>query len=360
MKKVLFTATVDSHIKAFHLPYLKMFKDKGYEVHVATNGSDEIDYCDKKHIITFERNPFKLNNIKAIKKLRKIIETEEFDIIHTHTPMGSVVTRLAARKVRKKGTRVIYTAHGFHFFKGASIINWLVYFPVEYVMSYFTDDLITINTEDYERAKKKLKAKNTHYIPGVGVSKEKFDIKMSKKEISEYRKDLGLSDDDIVLIYVAEMNKNKNQKMVIEAMKLLIEKNKSYKLLLVGKDSYNGFHQKMVDDMNLNDCIKILGFRTDIPKLFKISNIAVSASQREGLPLNLIEANFSGLPIVCTDNRGHRDLREHSDNIRLVKLGDVDGMIVDILNIHIKNYRFMSIYEIEKISEKMSVIYSIN
>ena len=131
MKKVLFTATVDSHILQFHLPFLKLFKENGYEVHVATNGNDEIPYCDVKHVVSFERSPIKINNLKAIGQLRKIINEEKFDIIHTHTPMGSVITRLAAKKARKKyHTRVIYTAHGLHFFKGAPLKNWLIFYPI--------------------------------------------------------------------------------------------------------------------------------------------------------------------------------------------------------------------------------------
>ena len=130
MKKVLFTATVDSHILHFHIPYLKLFKENGYEVHVATNGDEKIPYCDVKHKISFERNPIKLNNLKAIKQLKKVIDKEKFDIIHCHTPMGSVVTRLAAKKARKNGTRVIYTAHGFHFYKGSPLLNWLIFYPI--------------------------------------------------------------------------------------------------------------------------------------------------------------------------------------------------------------------------------------
>ena len=151
MKKVLFTATVDSHILQFHLSFLKKFKEKGYEVHVATKGNDEIPYCDVKHFIPFERSPLKINNIKAIFKLKKICDFEKFDIIHTHTPMGSVVTRLAAMKARNKyHTRLIYTAHGFHFFKGAPIKNWILFYPIEKFLSRFTDTLILINEEDFD------------------------------------------------------------------------------------------------------------------------------------------------------------------------------------------------------------------
>ena len=178
----MFTATVDSHILHFHLPYLKLFKDQGYEVHVATNGTEEIPYCDKKHTISFERSPYKINNLKAIKQLKQIIDKENYEIIHTHTPMGSVVTRLAAKGARKKGTRVIYTAHGFHFYKGAPLINWLLFYPVEKYLSKYTDTLITINDEDYQLAKKKFKKTNVEYVPGVGIDPNKFDIKMPNDE----------------------------------------------------------------------------------------------------------------------------------------------------------------------------------
>jgi glycosyltransferase EpsD len=185
MKKVLFTATVDSHILQFHLPFLKMFKENGYEVHVATNGNEKIPYCDVKHVVSFERSPIKINNLKAIKQLKKICEKEKFDIIHTHTLMGSVVTRLAAKKARRKyNTRIIYTAHGFHFFKGAPIKNWILFYPVEKYLAKYTDTLITINQEDYELAKMKFnkRCKDIQFVPGVGIDEKKFDFEMTKKK----------------------------------------------------------------------------------------------------------------------------------------------------------------------------------
>lgn len=183
MKKVLFTATVDSHILQFHIPYLKMFKEKGYEVHVATNGTEAIPYCDVKHVVSFARSPIKTSNLKAIIQLRKIINENNFEIVHCHTPMGSVVTRIAAKKAKKRGTRVIYTAHGFHFFKGAPMVNWLVFYPVEKYLSKYTDCLITINQEDYELAKRKFKkCKQIELVHGVGVDKSKFDFEMSERE----------------------------------------------------------------------------------------------------------------------------------------------------------------------------------
>lgn len=354
VKKVLFTATVDSHILHFHIPYLKMFKDMGYETHVATNSDEAIPYCDKKYKISFERSPFKLNNLKAIKQLKKVVEEEKFDIIHCHTPMGSVVTRLASKHARKAyGTRVIYTAHGFHFYKGAPKINWLIFYPVEKYLSKYTDDLITINNEDYELAIKKFKAKRTHYVPGVGVDPKKFDFELSQEERHELRKSLGIKDDDIVLIYVAELNKNKNQIMAIKAMEKLIVENSKYKLLLVGKDSYNGEYQRLVQELKLENNVIFTGYRKDVPKLMKISNIAISTSLREGLPVNLIEATMCGLPIVATNCRGNRDISKI-----LVDIDNVDEFKNKILHLKIQNNNLNEELKLENIMKKYLDIYN--
>lgn len=367
MKKVLFTATVDSHILAFHIPYLKLFKDKGYEVHVATNGNEKIPYCDKKIMIPFERNPFKLNNLKAIKKLRKVIESEHYDIIHTHTPMGSVVTRLAAKKARKKGTRVIYTAHGFHFFTGAPLINWCLFYPVEKHLSKYTDTLITINMEDYERAKRKFKkCKDIQYVPGVGIDEKKFDFKMSEKEKMELRKSLGLKKDDFVLIYPAELNKNKNQILLIEVIESIIKKYPNVKLLLPGKDSYDGHYQKIVAEKKLNNHIFFLGFRKDIPKLLKISDLAVASSLREGLAVNIMEAMCVGLPVIATDCRGQRELIENEENGYVIEYNkdDFEEKILELYQ-NKKKYKKFSVnshnqsssFLLNDILDRMSKIY---
>lgn len=310
-KKVLFVATVDSHIELFHLPYLKMFKDKGYEVHVATNTDKKIQYCDKKHKISIERNPFKLNNLKAIHQLKKIVNAEHFDIIHCHTPMGGVVARLAAKKARKNGTRMIYTAHGFHFFKGAPLKNWLLFYPVEKYLAKYTDTLITINTEDFERAKKKFgkRCKDIQYVPGVGVDEKKFSKKLTAKQKHELRKSLGLKDDDFVIICAGRLDTNKRQDILIRAVdKLINYDSDKYHLLLVGPDENSGRFQMLTRELCAERNVHFLGRRDDVMKLMKISDLSVSASVREGLPLNLIEAAYCGLPILASNNRGHRDI----------------------------------------------------
>lgn len=292
MRKVLFTATVDSHILQFHIPYLKMFKEKGYEVHVATNGRADIPCCDVKHIVSFERNPFKINNLKAIKQLKKIVDEEKFDIIHCHTPMGSAVTRLASKKARKNGTRVLYTAHGFHFYKGAPLKNWIIYYPVEKYLSKFTDCLITINQEDYELAKRRFskRCKDIEYVPGVGIDENKFDFEMTEEEKQKLRESLGIKNDDFVMIYPARLDKNKNQGLLIDAVKKLSREFPNIQLLLPGNDELNGYYQNMAKERDVESKIHFLGYRKDIQRLIKISNLAVSSSLREGLPVNIMEA----------------------------------------------------------------------
>ncbi len=347
MKKVLFTATVDSHILQFHLPFLKMFKENGYEVHVATNGDESIPFCDKKIKISFERNPFKINNLKAIGQLRKVINEEKYDIIHTHTPMGSVVTRLAAKQARKKyGTRVIYTAHGFHFFKGAPILNWLLFYPVEKYLSRYTDTLITINMEDYDLAKSKFKkCKDIQYVPGVGIDEEKFNFVMTETEKHKLRSSLGIKDDDFVMIYPAELSIRKRQIWLINTIYELLKEHTDIHLLLPGKDSLNGQCQELVKDLNLEKQIHFLGYRNDIPKLLKISNLAVSSARQEGLPVNLMEAMYVGLPIVASDCRGNRDLIEDTINGYLVSIDNNEKMKKSIKNC----------YENTEIREKYSI-----
>lgn len=315
MKKVLFVASVASHIKSFHEPYLKLLKDNGYKTYVASSwnlkSEDKIAYCDVFNEICIERNPIKISNIKAIFQLMKIIDNERFDIIHCHTPMGAVVTRLAAIKARKKyGTRVIYTAHGFHFFKGAPLKNWILFYPVEKILAKYTDTIVTINTEDYRLARDKFRKKcsDIQYVRGVGINIEKFDIEISNKEKLEMRKLFNISEKDYILTCVARLDNNKNQSFLIECMDELLKKRKDIHLLLVGRDELNGYYQKITAEKNLNKNIHFLGNRDDIPRILKISNLVVSASKREGLPVNVIEAIAANKKVVALSCRGMKDL----------------------------------------------------
>lgn len=372
MKKVLFTATVDSHILQFHIPFLKLFKENGYEVHVATNENETIPYCDVKHVVSFERSPIKINNLKAIKQLRKIINKEKFDMIHCHTPMGSVVTRIAAKKARKNGTRVIYTAHGFHFYKGAPILNWIVFYPVEKWLAKYTDTLITINKEDYDLAKKKFskRCKDIEYVPGVGIDENKFNFEMTEEEKLELRKSLGINKDDFVMIYPAELSNRKRQIWLIDTVADLLKGHKEIHLLLPGKDSLKGKCQELANKLGVNNQIHFLGYRKDIPRLLKISNLAISSAMQEGLPVNIMEAMYVGLPIVASDCRGNRDLVKNNVNGFLIQLNNARSFADSVKNIRennkesvkfsIESKKSIKDYLLKIIMEKMKQIYKIN
>ena len=367
MEKVLFTATVDRHILSFHVPYLKWFKEQGYEVHVASNGDSDIPFADVKYNIPFERSPYKLANLKAYKQLKKIINDNSYKLIHCHTPMGSVLTRLAAKKARKNGTKVIYTAHGFHFFKGAQIKNWLLYYPVEKWLSKYTDCLITINDEDYECAvKKNFKAGSIKKVNGVGIDLNKFTPQTEELKI-KLREEYQFDKDDFILMYAAELNYNKHQDLLINVVNLLKDKIPNIKLLLAGTGKLRKQYEEQIRAKNLQKYVKLLGLRKDIPKLLKLSDVAVASSRREGLPVNVMEAMATGLPLVVTKTRGHIDLVKHGVNGFVVGINDIEGFANAIEKLYKietlresygkKNLELIKEYSIENVIEQMKEIY---
>lgn len=320
MAKALYVATVvKTHIMEFHIPYLKMLKEMGWETAVAARNDYEnpneceIPFCDSYFDVPFERNPFKLGNVKAYKQLKTIINDGEYDVIHCHTPMGGCLTRLAANKARKNGSKVFYTAHGFHFYKGAPLINWLIYYPVERFLAHKTDVLLTINTEDYHRARR-FKAGKKVYIPGVGIDIERY----SKHNIerNRMRKENGIPVDAKVLLSVGEVNSNKNHRIVIEALPDL----EDYWYVICGKGPLEHNHRKLAESLGVSERVIILGYRTNVEDYYKMSDIFVFPSKREGLGLALMEAMASEMICVASINRGTNDLlgesnlRFHSNN----------------------------------------------
>lgn len=325
MKKILFVATITDHFYYFHLPYLKLFHDVGWEVHVAGKGNRKLPNCDVQHEISIDRSPFSVTNIKAYREIKKIIDEGNFDIIHCHTPMGGMLARLAASKKRKSGTSVLYTAHGFHFYKGAPALNWLVFYPIEWAMSQKTDCLITINNEDYEFAKKHFKHPRVELVDGVGYNNNRF-FEISPTEKKGIRKQKGYDADEILLIYVAELNANKNQSMLLKATKKLLDDKYNIRLLLAGADNFSGKNQSIAKELGIENKVEFLGHREDVEELLKMSDICIASSLREGLPVNIMEAMACGLPTVAADNRGHRALIKNGEDGFVVKANDFDEM----------------------------------
>ena len=330
--KVLFVATVRSHIGQFHMPFIKKLKELGFTVDAAYRDNSEqkqgldTSAIDTVYEVPFTRTPYSFGNIKAYFKLKKIINGGNYDAVHCHTPMGAVITRLAARKARKNGTKVIYTAHGFHFYNGASKKNWLIYYNVEKYLAKYTDCLITINSEDYEIATKDFtKAGKILHVDGVGVELSRFKPK-TEEEINELRKGYGYSDSDFLMIYPADFCYRKNQIMLMRAMELIYEKHKNAKMLLPGLQDDSAECREYCRAHGLETCVEFLGYRRDIYDFAGMCDLSLSSSRQEGLPINLIEALALGNPIVATDVRGNNDVVEDGVNGYLVKLNDFESM----------------------------------
>lgn len=317
-KKVLYVATVLSHICQFHLPYLKMFKENGYEVHVAArdnlgekNGL-QLKYADSHFEIDFKRSPFSPKNLKAYKQLKSVIDREGYDLIVCNTPVGGIVTRLAAKKARKKGTKVVYIAHGFHFYKGAPKKNWLAYYPIEKLFAKKCDTLVTITEEDFLLATKKFKT-NTIRMHGVGVDMDRH-FAVSEQEKQEIRKELNILDDEFMCLCTGELNANKNQISLIQMVPKIKEKIANFKLWLAGNGPLREQLEAEIERLNLTDSVKLLGYQTQIEKFVRASDIVCSASKREGLPFNIIEAMLAKRPVVASVNRGHKELIKNGQN----------------------------------------------
>ncbi|MEJ9306002.1 glycosyltransferase family 4 protein [Priestia megaterium] len=311
--KVLFCATVDFHFQAFHLPYMKWFKEQGWEVHVAANGNMKLPYVDQKYNISIQRSPFHMGNMKAYRELKTVIDENKYNIIHCHTPMGGVLARLAARKARKQGTKVIYTAHGFHFCKGAPPVNWLFYYPIEKTLARYTDCLITINQEDYQLATQHFRAKRIEHVHGVGINTENFKPANEKEKI-HLKESFGYHPDDFLLFYAAEFNKNKNQQLLLQSLALIKDEIPHAKLLLAGKGPLLENCRELAANLGIFHMVEFLGYRNDLQKIVPMCDVAVASSFREGLPVNIMEAMACGLPVVALDNRGHRELVQNNKN----------------------------------------------
>ena len=313
--KILYVTTIGATMRFFK-DFVKQLSEEGHTVEIATNEKlvpvhDAVrELGCKVHQISCVRTPFNKGNLKAIRELKKIVSENEYDIVHCHTPIAAMCTRLACINQRKKGTKVFYTAHGFHFYKGAPLKNWLIYYPIEKICSYFTDILITINKEDYVLAQKKMKAKRIEYVAGVGLDTSRFrncvvDVKAKREEI-------GVPEDAFFVMSVGELNKNKNQETIIRAISQIDNKNIHY--ALAGRGALVEHLRSVAEECGIGDRVHILGLRNDIAELYKSADVCCFPSFREGLGMAAIEAMTSGLPLVAANNRGTREYCKDGHN----------------------------------------------
>lgn len=317
MKRVLMLASVASMIDQFNMPNIALLQKLGYEVDVACNFIEGNTCSDERvaelkqklqdmHVrcyqIDFARNIKHMGqNMRALRQVEGLMKQNGYAFCHCHSPIGGVVARIAGHRTR---TKVIYTAHGFHFYQGAPVMNWLVYYPVEKMLSRWTDVLITINHEDYKLAKKKFKMKKLTYVPGIGIDTQREGL--SQKEKEEKRKELGIPQDAFLITNAAEFTPNKNQKTVIEAIEQLHNPNIYFVMCGIGEKKAE--LEQYVKEHGLEEHIRFVGFRNDLHEILQTSDCFVLSSFREGLSVALMEAMAEGLPVVCGWIRGNVDL----------------------------------------------------
>jgi glycosyltransferase EpsD len=370
--KILYVTTISNTVNAFLIPHIQFLIEQGNQVDVAFNIEQEVNPrlmemgC-KIHRVPFQRSPIKMENYIAFKQIRRIVKEEGYELIHTHTPVASFVTRLACRDI--SGIKVIYTAHGFHFYKGAPKRNWAIYYTMEKMAARWTDGIITINEEDYQSAKKMQfrKGKAAVYkVDGVGIDLNRFVLQTVEKKM-ELRREYGYQEDDFLVVYAGELSYRKHQDLLIDAVHLLKGKIPNIKLLLAGSGPLRDEYKNQALQLGVNENIDFLGYRSDIDKLLMLSDLAVSSSRQEGLPVNVMEAMATGLPLVVTDSRGNRDLVRNGENGMVVGIDDREGLARAIQDLYRseslrvefsrKNQEAVKRYALERIVHEMGEIY---
>lgn len=332
MKKILLATHVSGFVPQFEMNNVKTLQELGYEVHYASNFNNVSYGTDNSrlegtgiicHQVDFARSPFDLKaHKKAVAQLKELMQKEDFSMLHCHTPVGAALSRLVAAPYRKCGLKVLYTAHGFHFYKGAPLKYWLMFYPVERYLAGKTDVLITINEEDFERAKRFCCFKKTkvQYLPGVGVDLAYWSGKdLESGERQEIRKnirqELGVADFEQMLLSVGELIPRKNHEAVIRALAEEKKKEtKNFRYFICGQGDLKEYLQNLIDTLELSKEVTLLGYRKDIRNLLYGADVFVFPSKQEGMPMALMEAAAAGVVLKASDIRGNREVLRDSQN----------------------------------------------
>lgn len=312
----------------FLMPHVKNLSANGYEVEiVCSEVGARLNEVRKKvgpyvkaiHVVRLRRNPLSLTNLKGYGDMKRVMASTHYDIIWANEPVMGVMTRLCARQLRKQGTKVMYMVHGFHFFAGAPVLNWMIYYPVEKLTARLADMIVTVNTEDYARAQT-FNVKEVEYIHGIGINTKRLTLGEKRGNI---RKELGLGENDFIVLSVGELNRNKNQQTIIKAIAKVADKDVHY--LMCGKGNQFDNLKTLVKKLGLESNIHFLGYRNDVVDICSQADVYVMPSFREGLPVSSLEAMYCGLPLLTSNIRGLVDVNHNRRNGFLYTPTDVDG-----------------------------------
>ena len=308
-KSILITCT-DSMMKQFLEPHVKNLARNGYEVEIACSEvlnrmaevKEDLGEYAPIHLLHLKRSPLAVSNIRGYREIKQIIRNRHYDLIWTNEPVMGVATRLAARKARKQGTKVMYMVHGFHFYKGAPLLNWLLFYPIERLMASKADCICTINREDYTRALQ-MNTARAAYIHGVGIDTERLKPGNNPTNL---RNELRLAQDAYLVLSVGELNENKNQQVIIRAIARL--KDPAIHYVLCGKGDQRQSLEALAQELDIADHVHFLGYRKDIADICRQSDVFALPSRREGLPFAAMEAMYCGLPLINSGIRGLTDI----------------------------------------------------
>ncbi len=367
MKKLLFISNICKNITNFHTASLDAAIALGYEFHFAANFNNlPKETMDKYpnihfHHIDLVRFPFNIRNVKAYEQLNNLIKKENISVIHCNTPIGGALGRLCGKKT--KHIKIFYTAHGFHFYKGAPLVNNCIYKPMEKYLAHYSDVIITMNEEDYHVAKtmKLRKSGHVYKVNGVGINTTDYqNININKED---YRNWLSLENDDFVCIAMGDLIKRKNYEMALRGIALC--KNPKIHYLICGNGPEKNNLQDLAKNLGIREQVHFLGYRTDIKELLAISDCFLFTSLQEGLPRSLMEAMASGLPCIISDIRGNRDLIINNVHGYLIKsIEDCTQKLEAIISdkqlakkMQVKNLEVIKKYDFLKVRDQINEIY---
>lgn len=310
--KILIVASSHTMIRSFLIPMVRIFQSWGYEVHLVGGGASFVDedIADRVISLPLTRSPYTLANIRGYKQLRRLIETERYVLVDCHSPVGGFIGRLAARYARANfGTKVSYTTHGLNFFHGSPAWKWLVFYNIEKHLAKYADNIVTINEEDYRTCLERGFHSNIHKIPGIGVQTSRLCFPSD-----DYRRELrlrfGFDENDIIMVYMAEFLKFKNHRLVIDGLASIKDDYPRLKVIFIGTGRMFDAMCRRAEKKGVADRIVFAGYTRAIGPILAGCDIGVSPSRTEGLGLNIAEEMYTGLPIIASDCRGHRELIE--------------------------------------------------
>lgn len=381
-EKVLMLASVASMIDQFNMPNIRILQQMGYQVHVACNFI-EGNTCDEARIHKLQKTLHRMHVVQhqwdcprdiyslrkgymAYRQLHELMKCHHFAWMHCHSPIGGALARIAAHRCR---VRAVYTAHGFHFYQGAPLKNWLLYYPAEKLLAHWTEVLITLNREDYQLAENSLKAGKICHIPGVGIEIRRFQGRQEEDQRRMIREDVrrkyAVPQDAWLLLSVGELSRRKNHKAVIEALAHMGRKDVCY--LVCGQGMEREKLMQHARRLGVSRYLRMSGYQEDVASLYQAADLFVFPSLQEGMPVALMEAMAAGMPCVVSDIRGNRELIGRSGGRRFPPHQDqrikecIEEMLEDPeLRCRCSCYNRQNIqkYAVDKVSMEMKKIYA--